>query len=325
MTVNKRTIKFIAGILISVIFIYLALRKVDVNLLILSFKKAKYSYILYAFIVTFITFIVRSYRWKFILNSEKNIRLYSLFSATCIGLMSNNILPFRMGDIAQVFSLGKRENLSKSYVFSTIILERLFDLLMLLVLFGFSIFFISASVSFKGIKFAIILCIAGILGISLFIKYIKLIEPFIVRIIGKYSSGYATKVSYWVKSFTSGFRVLRQGRVLIIIIFLSIFLWIIYGFILYLTFISFEINLPFTNTLFVLTLIAISVMIPSSPGYIGTWEYFGVMALGILAIDSSKALSCVFLYHMTQYLPVILIGLLCLAREGISLKDIRAD
>ncbi len=319
---SKRIIQFLIGITISVVFLVLALRGVQFREILEALKSARYSYVIYAILLTILALLARSIRWGFLLNQPKKLDLSNLFAATCVGLMSNNILPFRLGDFVQAYFLGRKEKIAKSFIFSTVMLERLFDLIMLLVFFGSASLLVTVSTKIKGIKFISGAAFIAIVGVILFLRYGKKTEGFFTRLVSRFSVRLASKVSGWIDSFISGFQVVRQGKALTKIIILSIFGWFINISILWMVFLAFGIDKPFGVVTIVITIILISVMIPSSPGYIGTWEYFGVFALGLFNVEKSLALSCVLIHHMTQYLTILILGLFFLAKEGISLKEV---
>ncbi|MFH1784736.1 MAG: lysylphosphatidylglycerol synthase transmembrane domain-containing protein [bacterium] len=320
---RKRIIQFIVGILISVVFLYMVLRSVNFSEVLKALGRARYLYVLYAMLLTVAAFYTRSIRWKYLLHQEKKLKQQNLFAATCVGLMSNNILPFRLGDFVQSYFLGRKENMSRTYIFSTVMLERLFDLLMLLAFFGGASLISSFPVEVKGILFVTIAGFVGIVAVVIFMLYGEKVESIISAFIGCFSERMKTKISGWMNSFISGFQVIKSAKALIRIISLSVIGWILNVMILWLVFIAFGIDRPFPVITIVLTIILISVMIPSSPGYIGTWEYFGVFAMGLFGIDKNLAFSCVLVHHMTQYIPLLVLGLFFIAREGMSLKEVK--
>ena len=126
-----------------------------------------------------------------------------------------------------------------------------------------------------------------------------------------------------MNSFILGFQVIKSAKALFRIISLSVAFWVFNVMILWMVFIAFGIDRSLPVVIIILTVILISVMIPSSPGYIGTWEYFGVFAMGLFNVDKNLAFSCVLIHHMTQYLTLLVLGLFFIAKEGMSLKEVK--
>ena len=319
---TKRVLQFSVGIIISIIFLFLALHKVNLGEVLTAIKNARYIYVVYAVILTVLSLINRTFRWRYLLNQPKPLRHYNLFAATCIGLMSNNILPFRLGDFVQTYFLGRKEKISKTFIFSTVMLERLFDLVTLLAFFGLASLLVTVSGQVKGIKYVVWAVFVAIAGVILFLEYGKRTEDFLKKAVGYFSPQLAAKVSGWIDSFISGFQVIQHGKSLVKIILLSLFGWVINISVLWAVLTAFHIYQPFPAATFVITIIMISVMIPSSPGFIGTWEYFGVLALGLFNVDKNQALSCILIHHMSQYFTISALGLFFLAKEGMSIKEV---
>ena len=319
----RKKLQFILGILISVVFLWLALRKVDFQKFWQALRAANYFYVIGAMFLALGALWTRSLRWKFLLGFPKGLKVGSCFSATCVGLMTNNILPFRVGDLAQAYFLGRRENLSKSKVFSTVVLERIIDLATMLFVLGISSFFSKRSLEVKGVGTILGICIIAVGGILFFVWKGPLIESVFLRVGKKFFPKWAVRLTQLLKSFLSGFGTIKQSKFILPSIVLSFALWLIYGFAMYVALLSFGIKASLVAGIIVNCLTVISVMIPSSPGYIGTWEFFGVMALGIFGVEKSLAFSCIFLYHMIQYFPLVALGLFFLTREGISLREVK--
>lgn len=315
---------FWLGLLISALFLYLALSKIDFAKLPQVFKGLDLLYIFLALAISFLGWIVRSMRWYVLISPQKKVPLISLFSATCVGLAANNIFPFRGGDLAQAYFLGHREKISKSLVFSTVLMERLIDLFLLFLLFVFASFFFVMPVQVKGLSLAIIL--AGVVGsVLVLVHFNEKIERLGGRILSIFSKGLAEKFSNLFRNFITGFQVFRHRRLVIQIGVSSLLLWLIYITTTYILFFSFHLNLTFIAAIFFLAVTAVSVMIPSSPGYIGTWEFFGTTALGLLSVGKELALGFTLMHHAFSFIPITLLGLVFFVKEKVSLREIKTE
>jgi len=119
--------KLIIGILISLLFIFLSLKKVDIAELKLILRSADYISLIPIFILVVISMFFRALRWQILIAPIAKVKIRSLFSASSIGLMVNNLLPARIGEIVRAWIIGSRENISKSSVIATVVVERVFD------------------------------------------------------------------------------------------------------------------------------------------------------------------------------------------------------
>jgi len=115
------------GIVISAIFLLLALRKVDFHELGNALQSAEYIYLLPASFLSILSLWIRAYRWHYLLEHIRPIKMSSLFSATMIGFMANNLFPARFGEFVRAWAIGEKEGIRKSASFATIVLERILD------------------------------------------------------------------------------------------------------------------------------------------------------------------------------------------------------
>lgn len=318
--------KLLFGILISAISLMLAFNKVNPDELINAMETANYIYLIPAVLLTILSLWIRAIRWGYLLQPIKKININSLFSATAIGLMANNLLPARLGEFVRAYVIGKKELISKSASFATIVVERIFDGLTILLLFSIVTFFYvkslpewlrnsaySASIIFLSASFFLILFkikTKGMLRLTAFI-----IRPFSERI--------KQKVIKILSSFIEGLGILHSTRNIIIATILSLLVWLPIVVVIHYLFISFSMAIPIYGSLILLVMLGLGVMIPSAPGYIGTIQFVCVYGLAIFSIPKSQALSFSILYHITQFVPITCIGLIYLFIEKLSFKSIK--
>ncbi|MGE5810758.1 MAG: lysylphosphatidylglycerol synthase transmembrane domain-containing protein, partial [Ignavibacteria bacterium] len=132
----KINIKLWISIIISMVFVVLIFYEVDFNKTEQALRDADYIYLPFAVVLSIVTNILRTYRWKYVINPIKKISTHSLFSGVAIGYMANNLLPARLGEFVRAYMMGKKEGISKSATLATIVLERILDGLALLFFLG---------------------------------------------------------------------------------------------------------------------------------------------------------------------------------------------
>ena len=150
---------------ISIIGIYLAFMGEDFDGLIHQIKQVKISEITLGCFLLVTSCIVRAYRWKLIMDPVEKIPLHDVFSATMVGYFGNGILAFRLGELLRAYSVTSGRHMSATQAFGTVIMERILDLLMVLLVFVLLIPWFPfehegirlAVYIFSGITFAIIL------------------------------------------------------------------------------------------------------------------------------------------------------------------------
>jgi len=313
--------KFWLGIAIGGLFLFLAFRGIDFQELENALKGVNYVILIPASLLTILSVLVRAFRWHYLLQPIRKISKRSLFSATMIGLMANNLFPARLGEFVRAYVIGEKESISKSASFATIVLERIFDgitvllfLSAVLLLYSFPLpdWMRNAAYFASGIY----LFALGFL-ILLKVKTQKVLQ-FIQFITKPLPEKIRTGLIHILNSFIHGLQILHDFKNIIIVSLLSLLVWLPIGYIIHVLLHSFGIHLPIYASFFLLVLICIGVMIPSAPGYVGTIQLICVAVLGIFDVARSQALSFSFLFHITQFVPITVIGLILFFAEGFS-------
>ncbi len=328
-------IKVWLGILISVGFLYLFGRQLDYAKIWESFKSVNYFYLLLAGALQLLTLLIRAERWKYILDPIKKTTLYSMFTATTIGFMSNYIFPARMGEVIKAYVIGNREKISKSSAFATIVVERVFDgfsVLMFLILvvtcYPFPASFYQnpylhphklkiAGIVIGGIY---VLMLAGLLMMT---HYYSRVVRFLDGRRKPDSGKIWDKLIHFINSFSQGLESLKGGAHIGRILLLSFMIWIAIFCSFYVAYQAFGFQLSFFSSILLAVIIAAAVAIPSSPGFIGTFHFACASGLILLGVEASVAKSFAILVHAVIILPVIIVGLVFAAQEGINLKQLQ--
>lgn len=133
--------QFLLGILISAIFLYLAFRNVDLTKMISALQQAHYLWLIPGILFMFLSLLIRAYRWHYFLLPIREVKFSKLFSAMMIGYMANNVFPLRLGELLRAVAIGRSAGISRASAFATIIVERIIDIISLLIILGFTVFF----------------------------------------------------------------------------------------------------------------------------------------------------------------------------------------
>jgi uncharacterized membrane protein YbhN (UPF0104 family) len=144
---DKKKILFVVGILISIICSWLFLRKIEWSSLGVAFREAKYIYIFPAIVLIFISYYFRAIRWSVLISPVKKVSVLNLFSAIMIGSMANNVLPARLGEVIRPVMIARKEKIKVSASFATVVMERVFDILGIIVIASLLFYFLSAEPS----------------------------------------------------------------------------------------------------------------------------------------------------------------------------------
>jgi glycosyltransferase 2 family protein len=334
---NKTGISLILGLAVSLVAMYLAFRNVPFNDLLNYFESINYVWLFPAVATLLISFALRAYRWKIILEPAGNIGFWQSFHPLMIGFMINCILPGRVGEVARPVILQKKEKIPFSTGLATVAAERVFDVGMLIILFAvlFATIKINPKLDIvfgkyhlnkallttvgKGTFKLLLLLIAGIMLVS-FNKTRKGVNAVILwlpqalffvgsEVKKKIRNRICEPLVKFVENFATGFMLVKHPAKLCACIGLSIVIWILAAFSYYLMSLGCPgIELSFIEITATMVIICFFIALPSVPGYWGIWEAGGVFALLLFGVSSKDAAGFTLANHAVQVFPVIIVG-----------------
>ncbi|MFQ5709507.1 MAG: lysylphosphatidylglycerol synthase transmembrane domain-containing protein [bacterium] len=354
------------GVIISGIFIFLAFRQVDLRDMAVALKSANYWWLLPALIFMFTSHGLRARRWGYFLKPITSVKLHPLFSALMIGYAANNVFPLRLGEFLRAFAIGKSAGLSKSSAFATVIVERLIDVLTLLIILAATILIYPLPDLIKNSGYVIFAFTVAVIVLMVFLmektegtiavmrslavtlphKLFNGLRALFTAILGKsrfeatlaapFESVLVTLpsksfelVQKVVRSFLQGFIVFKKSEDFLSILLVSILIWVLYAGVILLAFYAFDFqdkyNLGLVSSLVVLVTISIGIMIPSSPGFVGTYHFFCMVSLKLYGVPQSEALSFAVISHAVNFIPATLVGLVYFWRENLHFSDAVAE
>lgn len=279
----KKRLNLILGLIISAVFIYLAFRRVRPDEILYSLKHANYLLIVPNMAVVLFCMIIRAERWKYLLEPVRPFKTQELFPAVMIGFMANNVLPARLGEVARAYSLGAKTGESRSSIFASIVLERIFDSLSLLSMFWLVILFVPVPPVIK--KFGVITLIFNIAIILMLIFLKRKTEPlikFTLKLFFFLPARFAGKIDHILSRFAAGLNVFKNVHTLSNIVFWSAVLWIITAVSNYFVFMAFGMYPNIAASFILLLFVAAGVMIPSAPGFVGVFQAATIAAFSFL-------------------------------------------
>lgn len=327
-------IKFWVGIGISLFFMALLFRKIDFRQLVAALQMVDYMYIALAVLFTFASYFLRAVRWRYLLISEKKIPLSSLYPATIIGYMANNILPARLGEFVRAYFLARREGLQTPAVFASLVIDRLFDGFTVLLILLITLFTLKmpegmedAGLALKAGGTLMFMIYCGVLVFLFLLKRQTMrMLSFVGVILKPFPRRFSERLVPMLGSFIAGIRMSLKGGHIAAVILSSCCIWIFCILPVDMVLKGFGINLPISASMFILVLLVFAVMVPASPGFIGTYHYACFKGLSVFGVTESKAVSIALIVHGTAFFPVIIAGFYYLWQSKISLNDIqRAD
>jgi len=279
----KKWLNIIIGLIVSVLFVYLAFRRVHVDEIIYSLKNINYIWLIPNIILVIVTMLIRAERWRYLLKSIKNYSARTVFPSVMIGFMANNILPVRLGEFIRAYSLGVKSGESRSSIFATVVIERIFDSLALLAIFWLTILFVPFPPIVKkfGLFTAMINAAIIIFLIILKEKDNSLING-IMKIFSFLPKGLLAKSRDILTKFANGLKIFDHLKTLGIVTVWSIVLWVITALSNYFIFMAFGLYPNIVASFILLLFVAAGVMLPSAPGFIGVFQAAIIGAFGLL-------------------------------------------
>jgi uncharacterized protein (TIRG00374 family) len=328
---TKIDFKFWLGIAVSLFFMILLFYKIDFRSLIAALRSSDYRYIFLAVCFTFFSYFLRAVRWRYLLISEKSIPLSSLYSATIIGYMANNLLPARLGEFIRAYTLAQRERLEAPGVFASLVIDRLFDGFTVLLLLLVTLFTLRVP---SGMEDAALALKAG--GVSMLLLYCAVI--LFLYMLKRQTVRTLSAVGFLMKpfprrlsdnlipllgSFIGGIRLSPRGAHVAALLATSAGIWLFCVLAVDMTLRSFNIHLPVAASMFILVLIVFAVMVPASPGFIGTYHYACYKGLSVFGVPETTSVSIALVMHGTGFFPVIIAGLYYLWKNKMSLNELQ--
>jgi len=286
-------------------------------------RQANYVWLIPGILVYFGAVWLRTYRWKYLLRPMKSIPMRTLFPVVTIGYMGNNIFPFRAGEVLRAYVLKRKERVSASATLATILVERIFDGLTMLVF-----------------VFAILPLVPTNELLSQLLPFMSLFffGALLVFLLVASSPTRAEKISRWMVGrllvarfreqalgllgrFVEGLQVLRSGRDMLFIMGISILLWLAEAWKYWFVMQSFDFDQPFYALVFTCAIVNLATSIPSTPGYLGTFEVAGIESLVLFGVARHIATSFILALHAALWVPITAVGAYFAWRESISWRE----
>ena len=321
-----KKIQIIVSLLISVVCLYFAFRGINWSETWQAMRGANYLYLAATVLVTLGSIWLRAYRWKFMLDPVKPVSVEGLYASTMIGFMANNILPARLGEFVRAYAAGRLFKVSKSAAFATIVIERAFDLVTLVLCLGVVLLLVPLEkIRPMGIL-AIVFCVLTFAVLIFFRQRRTMVAGYFDGLFRRLPDSSRTRAGNLLHSFIDGLEVLARGHHIAAILIVSIVMWASVALSLDLAMRAFSFKVPSYASLVLLVVVSLGLMVPSGPGFAGTFEAACIWSLLLFpSITKEQAASYAIMYHATQFIPITLLGFYYLWKSNLSLSDATTD
>lgn len=313
------------GLALSALLLWLSLRALDPRAITRALATANWVWFVPICGLTLVSFWVRAIRWGWLLRSVKPIGVGSLFSATMIGFAANNLLPARVGELVRPWTLGTTERISRSSAFATIIVERVVDMFCILFLFAFALMMhpFPGRVQEAGVAalLANLLLLALLVAIERNPAHAERLAEWVER---RAPARIAPRAASLLRNFAGGLGVFRHGPGLFWVTVHSTIMYAVTALGMQACMVAFGMDVPWYAGIVLLVVTAFGMMIAPTPGYLGAIQYACVLGLSLFGIDRAVGVAFSLYYHLTQFLPITVVGLVYLGRAGLSLGQVAA-
>lgn len=313
-----RKLVTILGFLLSPLFLWLALRKVKMAEVADALRAVDLAPLALAFCVAAAGCLLMSLRWQYLVSQSQPVGWGAVFSAMMVGYFANNVLPARTGELLRAHVLGRRANLSRAFTLATIVIERLSDVISLLLVLTVIMIGFPLPTWARRIGLIVFVLLLGGLLILREVADGRRSAKYLLRF--ALMQKIAERVRRPLMSFREGLQLLAGGKRLATLLGLSLLIWSLSALTLSLTLASLRLAVPVYGLFFTTAIINLGMVIPSSPGYIGTYQWLVMSALGVFHISHSRALTCSIVLHALWYIPLTVVGAVCFWRENLHLS-----
>jgi len=322
---SRLVLQLLLGLAFSAVLIWLSMRKINLAEVGHALAGANWVWFVPACGITLLAFWIRAVRWGWMLKRVKVIPVSSLFAATMIGFAANNLLPARLGELVRPWALGASERISRSSVFATVIVERVIDMFCILVFLGVVLLLHPAPPIIQKAGLAALGANLALLVALLLIERKPAHAEALARFLeSRLPASIGPKVGSLLRNFAGGLGVFRSGPGLLWVTVYSLLLFGVTTVGLTACMAAFHLPVPWYAGLVMLVVTAFGIMVAPTPGYLGAIQYACVLGLSLFGVPAATAFSFSLYYHLSQFLPITVVGLYYLGRQGLSLGQVAA-
>lgn len=358
---NLRRLAF--GLLVSVVCLYFVLRNVQWDEVLRHLSEVNIALFLLSMLLMLAAYFLMTWRWQFLLaplevpdsteanqasaidaqhprsSSDKQYavsNIFSLYAKMLTGYFFNSFLPARAGDLVRAYLLGRSTGLRKTTILATIVIEKAFDGIALLLLFLLSLVLLpgvtaqSPGMAPDGLAWlaglALVLAVGGLV---FFYRFSHVIVRLVERIFAilPLPRKLERLIVRLIETFASGMHIFKNPRPLLMASLISVLVWLVVAFMFLAALLSFKASFPaalltISGIMFTTGLVNLGLLIPALPGNVGTYEALCIAAMAVFAVDKELAVAFALVFHIGQLLTTIVAGAIAFWSQNLSLSEI---
>jgi len=331
--------QFWAGLVISAAFLYVSLKGLKLAEVWQSMQSASYAWLIPGIAVYFVGVWVRTWRWHYLLRPLKKIPTHVMFPIVTIGYMGNNIYPARAGEVLRAVILKQREGVPVSASLATVIVERIFDGVVMLGFVFINLPELARLTQGSGLIGSMDIRTIAVLGSVIFLgtllvfllaaMFPQVSERVLDRLLPVVPQRFRVQVRDIAMRFLSGLESLRSPVEALMIFFTTVLIWLLetakYWFVMH----AFGFSVSFFGLMLMNGIVNLATTLPSAPGYVGTFDAPGIAVLTAYGVPGALAAGYTLVLHAALWLPITLLGAYFYLRQplrwGSTLNQSRAE
>jgi len=322
---------FVVGLAVGLLAIFL--RNADLARVWIAMQAARADLLALALALTAVMYFVRAERWQYLLEPLGRTRFWTAFRTTVIGFAASFVLPARAGEVLRPYLLAKQEQLPATAAFATIIVERILDLVAVLLLLGMFFVFFAGNAAAAAPRLYEAVALGGLVmvpvGVGILISMFVMaghperLHALVLKAERVLPARLAHAVAGFARTFAEGLAVVRRPSRLAWALVWSLVLWLTIAGQAWAVAHAFAIALPVGGSFLITAMLVVGVALPTPGGVGGTHEAFRLGVTSFYGADNDAAVGAAILQHAINFAPVTLLGLWFLARDGMNLSRLR--
>jgi uncharacterized protein (TIRG00374 family) len=297
-------------------------------------KSARGDLLFVAFVLTLAMYVVRAERWQYLLAPLGKTSFRAAFRTTTIGFAASFVLPARAGEVLRPYLLARQEGLPVTAAFATVIVERMLDLVAVLLLLGTFLFAFESGEAAAAPRLYQTVWYGGAvvtpIGIGILVAMFVMaghperLHAVVLGIERVLPARLARRVAAFAKTFAEGLAVVRHPSRLVWAMAWSMVLWLAIAAQVWVVVRAFGISVPFVGSFLITAMLVVGVSVPTPGGVGGTHEVLRLALTSFYAADNNAAVGAAILQHAVNFVPVLVLGLVFIAQDGLNFSRLRA-
>jgi glycosyltransferase 2 family protein len=294
--------------IIAGVLLVLAFRGVNWSELFATLCQGRLDYLLLGIVILSVTWFVRGIRWRILLNPVEYVAPFTMFWAVAVGYLGNGFLPARAGELMRSVMIGRRMRISKSYALATALTERVLDLAALVLVSLLALLLLPGLPDWLLTAAGVTAIVAAVGTVGLFVT--PLLRGVFLFLLNRLplTDALHTRFHMMVEAFLLGMQTFRHPGRAAAFLGLALVIWLMDASSALMIAQALNLTLTLPQVVLLLASLGLSSTIPSTPGYVGVYQFVAVTVLPQFGISQSSALAYILALQAMTYITMVLWG-----------------